>query len=116
MGKAVETWRENYPYSQRLSREEYELEKYRLQIELLKLQYWAEDTGQKIIVVFEGRRSEEHTSELQSRGHVVCRLLLEKKKKLVLMNGMESAWADNAFTVTFIFGKLDDFVILVSVG
>src|SRR5690625_5750302 len=32
-----------------------------------------------IIVV--PRRSEEHTSELQSRGHLVCRLLLEKKKK-----------------------------------
>ncbi|NLZ99176.1 MAG: polyphosphate kinase 2, partial [Micrococcus sp.] len=46
MGRAVETWRENYPYSERLSREEYELEKYYLQIELLKLQYWAEDTGQ----------------------------------------------------------------------
>src|SRR5439155_25104546 len=28
-----------------------------------------------------GRRSEEHTSELQSRGHLVCRLLLEKKNK-----------------------------------
>src|SRR2546429_6930834 len=28
-----------------------------------------------------GRRSEEHTSELQSRLHLVCRLLLEKKKK-----------------------------------
>src|SRR5690625_6850609 len=28
-----------------------------------------------------GIRSEEHTSELQSRGHLVCRLLLEKKKK-----------------------------------
>src|SRR5207253_7924235 len=28
-----------------------------------------------------GKRSEEHTSELQSRGHLVCRLLLEKKKK-----------------------------------
>src|SRR5207253_7554544 len=28
-----------------------------------------------------GDRSEEHTSELQSRGHLVCRLLLEKKKK-----------------------------------
>src|SRR5439155_19517742 len=27
-----------------------------------------------------GKRSEEHTSELQSRGHLVCRLLLEKKK------------------------------------
>src|SRR5437870_6020204 len=30
---------------------------------------------------FAGGRSEEHTSELQSRGHLVCRLLLEKKKK-----------------------------------
>src|SRR5690625_5494945 len=29
-------------------------------------------------------RSEEHTSELQSRGHLVCRLLLEKKKRLYL--------------------------------
>src|SRR5437870_8044690 len=29
-------------------------------------------------------RSEEHTSELQSRGHLVCRLLLEKKKKNTL--------------------------------
>src|SRR5690625_6858365 len=29
------------------------------------------------------QRSEEHTSELQSRGHLVCRLLLEKKKKHV---------------------------------
>src|SRR5687768_17989838 len=29
------------------------------------------------------RRSEEHTSELQSRLHLVCRLLLEKKKKII---------------------------------
>src|SRR5690625_6833314 len=29
----------------------------------------------------EAERSEEHTSELQSRGHLVCRLLLEKKNK-----------------------------------
>src|SRR5439155_3148961 len=29
------------------------------------------------------KRSEEHTSELQSRGHLVCRLLLEKKKKKI---------------------------------
>src|SRR5207253_7767489 len=32
-------------------------------------------------VLAESVRSEEHTSELQSRGHLVCRLLLEKKKK-----------------------------------
>src|SRR5690625_2002941 len=31
--------------------------------------------------VIVANRSEEHTSELQSRGHLVCRLLLEKKKK-----------------------------------
>src|SRR2546429_2080533 len=30
-------------------------------------------------------RSEEHTSELQSRLHLVCRLLLEKKKKIILV-------------------------------
>src|SRR3712207_6891790 len=30
-----------------------------------------------------GRRSEEHTSELQSRQYLVCRLLLEKKKKTI---------------------------------
>src|SRR5690625_6112915 len=32
------------------------------------------------------KRSEEHTSELQSRGHLVCRLLLEKKKKKKITN------------------------------
>src|SRR5215813_14490245 len=32
------------------------------------------------------RRSEEHTSELQSRPHLVCRLLLEKKKKSIMNN------------------------------
>src|SRR5687768_17924385 len=31
-------------------------------------------------------RSEEHTSELQSRLHLVCRLLLEKKKKIIQIN------------------------------
>src|SRR5439155_19099637 len=42
-------------------------------------------------------RSEEHTSELQSRGHLVCRLLLEKKKKikdeLVCQNLLEQRMA-----------------------
>src|SRR6266436_7363232 len=33
-----------------------------------------------------GSRSEEHTSELQSRLHLVCRLLLEKKKKILLIS------------------------------
>ncbi|WP_421733700.1 polyphosphate kinase 2 [Cellulomonas sp.] len=54
-GKAVETWREDYPYGELMDREEYEEAKYRLQIELLKLQYWAEDNGERHIIVFEGR-------------------------------------------------------------
>src|SRR3712207_8242522 len=37
------------------------------------------DLGQRVGHL--GRRSEEHTSELQSRQYLVCRLLLEKKKK-----------------------------------
>src|SRR5690554_7537198 len=32
-------------------------------------------------LLYDAKRSEEHTSELQSRPHLVCRLLLEKKKK-----------------------------------
>src|SRR3989449_2321320 len=43
------------------------------------------DTSAKIYVSRDGKylfRSEEHTSELQSRLHLVCRLLLEKKKEL----------------------------------
>src|SRR5437660_4173242 len=35
-------------------------------------------------------RSEEHTSELQSRGHLVCRLLLEKKNKTERMNSIDN--------------------------
>src|SRR5690625_6411763 len=38
--------------------------------------------GDRVVHGDEGRRSEEHTSELQSRGHLVCRLLLEKKTTL----------------------------------
>src|SRR5207253_10065992 len=37
--------------------------------------------GQQVLGRRHAERSEEHTSELQSRGHLVCRLLLEKKKK-----------------------------------
>src|SRR4051812_49636937 len=42
-GRLVETWREGYPYRERMERREYELEKRRLQIELLKLQGWVKD-------------------------------------------------------------------------
>ncbi|GAA3602516.1 polyphosphate kinase 2 [Marihabitans asiaticum] len=54
-GKAVETWRESYPYDELLDRDVYDEEKYKLQVELLKFQYWAEDVGQKYVILFEGR-------------------------------------------------------------
>ncbi len=44
-----------YPYANRIGRREYEKKKRELQIELLKVQKWVEDTGQKIILLFEGR-------------------------------------------------------------
>src|SRR5438552_12551956 len=47
------------------------------------------------------RRSEEHTSELQSPDHLVCRLLLEKKKQITLLTQTAVAQtndrADNAY-------------------
>ncbi len=44
-----------YPYAERLSRGAYEKEKAALQVELLKVQHWIEETGQKIVMLFEGR-------------------------------------------------------------
>lgn len=49
-------WREGgYPYKNRMSRKNYEAQKYKLQIELLKLQRHIKATGQKLVILFEGR-------------------------------------------------------------
>ena len=49
-------WREGgYPYKNLMSRRAYEKQKYRLQVELLKLQAWVKDTGQRVVILFEGR-------------------------------------------------------------
>lgn len=44
-----------YPYAKRLSTKAYEAEKAALQVELLKVQHWAQETGQKFVLLFEGR-------------------------------------------------------------
>jgi len=54
-GNPVETWRADYPYEERMERDHYEDEKYALQIELLKFQDWAQETGSKHVILFEGR-------------------------------------------------------------
>ncbi len=49
-------WREGgYPYKNLMSRRNYERQKYRLQVELLKLQAWVKETGQRVVILFEGR-------------------------------------------------------------
>jgi polyphosphate kinase 2 len=60
MGKPDEElagdWRTGaYPYKNLMSRKRYETQKYQLQVELLKLQNWAKETGQRIVILFEGR-------------------------------------------------------------
>ncbi|HEY4701632.1 MAG TPA: hypothetical protein VIH64_07075, partial [Streptosporangiaceae bacterium] len=54
-GRVVDTWRQDYPYDERMPRHEYDLTKRLLQIELVKLQNWMKDTGEKLIIVNEGR-------------------------------------------------------------
>ena len=49
-------WREGgYPYKNLMSRKNYEAQKYKLQVELLKLQAWVKETGQRVLILFEGR-------------------------------------------------------------
>jgi polyphosphate kinase 2 len=54
-GSPIDTWREGYPYDARMERDEYELSKRMLQIELLKLQNWIKTEGRRLVIVFEGR-------------------------------------------------------------
>jgi polyphosphate kinase 2 len=44
-----------YPYEKKIKRAEYEREKAKLQVELLKVQKWIDDTGAKVLLLFEGR-------------------------------------------------------------
>jgi polyphosphate kinase 2 len=49
-------WRDGgYPYRNLMQRNTYERQKYALQVELLKLQAWVRETGQKVVILFEGR-------------------------------------------------------------
>jgi len=49
-------WRDGgYPYKNLMRRATYESQKYQLQMELLKLQAWVKETGQRVVILFEGR-------------------------------------------------------------
>ena len=52
----ADDWRDGgYPYKHLMLRKNYETAKYQLQVELLKLQAWVKETGQRVVVLFEGR-------------------------------------------------------------
>ncbi len=52
----ADDWRDGgYPYKRLMLRRNYERQKYRLQVELLKLQAWVKDSGQRVVILFEGR-------------------------------------------------------------
>src|SRR5690625_5664301 len=74
--------REDYYSSNPLSLpSEFTLEPFRYVLENEFLRYFANSVFVTVLTVVAVVRSEEHTSELQSRGHLVCRLLLEKKNE-----------------------------------
>jgi polyphosphate kinase 2 len=55
-GELADDWRQGgYPYKHLMSRRSYERKKYELQVELLKLQAWVKETGQRVVILFEGR-------------------------------------------------------------
>jgi polyphosphate kinase 2 len=80
-GRTVDTWREDYPYDEKMTRDEYEYRKRPLQIELVKLQNWVKSVGEHIIIVFEGRDAagkggtiKRFTEHLNPRGATVVAL------------------------------------------
>lgn len=54
-GTAAQFDTHDYPYTKKYSTKDYEAEKAQLQAELLKVQKWVQDTGQKFVLLFEGR-------------------------------------------------------------
>ena len=80
-GRLVDTWREGYPYDERMPRADYEVVKRLLQIELLRLQNWVKDNGKRIVILFEGRDAagkggtiKRFTEHLNPRGSAVVAL------------------------------------------
>jgi len=80
-GTVVDTWREDYPHPEKMSRSEYAYFKRPLQVELVKLQNWVKSTGEQIVIVFEGRDAagkggtiKRFTEHLNPRGATVVAL------------------------------------------
>ena len=87
-GRRVDTFREDYPYDEKMSRQEYEYLKRPLQVELVKLQNWVKSTGERIVIVFEGRDAagkggtiKRFTEHLNPRGATVVALVKPSERE-----------------------------------
>src|SRR5690554_7768079 len=81
---------------------------------MLSLKLWlaVDWLCQSFDILYHTDRSEEHTSELQSRPHLVCRLLLEKKKKSV-GDKWSTAWFVHGASVMQVNDRSKDgFIVL----
>lgn len=81
-------WRQGYPYDTKISTRQYEREKRKLQIELLKLQAWVKEHGEKIVILFEGRDAagkggaiKRFTEHMNPRGARVVALEIPTEKE-----------------------------------
>lgn len=81
-------WRQGYPYDTKISTKQYEREKRKLQIELLKLQAWVKEHGEKIVILFEGRDAagkggaiKRFTEHMNPRGARVVALEIPTEKE-----------------------------------
>src|SRR5690242_9634392 len=80
-GRVIDTWREDYPYPERMARGEYEHLKRPLQVELVKFQNWVKAAGEHVVILFEGRDAagkggtiKRFTEHLNPRGATVVAL------------------------------------------
>ena len=100
-GRAVDTWRENYPYDERMSREEYDEIKYLLQVELLKFQTWATDSETKHVLLAigpEGGFSKKEVELANAQGfqsvHMGRRILRAETAALAALTLVQFLWGD----------------------
>ncbi|WP_246104660.1 polyphosphate kinase 2 [Rudaeicoccus suwonensis] len=84
-----EVWKVGYPYDVKMTRGEYERIKLSLQIEMLKMQAWVKETGQKVVIAFEGRDAagkggaiKRFTEHLNPRGATVVALEKPTEREL----------------------------------
>jgi polyphosphate kinase len=80
-GRVIDTWREDYPYPDKMTRDEYAYLKRPLQVELVKFQNWVKSTGEHVVILFEGRDAagkggtiKRFTEHLNPRGATVVAL------------------------------------------